>query len=128
MNNGESAGQSRPAAKETAPRVRQFGSRRPRDAARVRPTAPQVIERLVGALQREPEAPSNQLAGDLQRALRRLSVEERLILRLRFVDDMSYAELADILGVGDAAARSAAARAFAALREALASSGAGSKA
>lgn len=58
---------------------------------------------------------SRQRQVQLERALRRLAAEHREILLLREVEDLSYAELAAVLGIAEGTVKSRLARARAAL-------------
>lgn len=60
---------------------------------------------------------SRQRQAQLERALRRLAAEHREILLLREVEDLSYGELAAVLGVAEGTVKSRLARARAALLE-----------
>lgn len=58
---------------------------------------------------------SRQRQAQLERALRRLAAEHREILLLREIEDLSYAELAAVLGIAEGTVKSRLARARAAL-------------
>lgn len=60
---------------------------------------------------------SRQRQAQLERALRRLAAEHREILLLREVEDLSYAELAAVLGIAEGTVKSRLARARSALLE-----------
>jgi len=55
----------------------------------------------------------------VQAALQRLSDRRRIALRLRLIDELSHAEIADVLGISATAAQSLVVRAIADLREIL---------
>lgn len=88
-----------------------------RDAARsVRESSctPEQWAALLGQLSVEPAEVEE--PGPVWAALARLSPEHQRVLRLRYVDDRPYAEIAQTLGVSEVAARMRGSRALQALR------------
>jgi RNA polymerase sigma-70 factor (ECF subfamily) len=96
-----------------------------RDAGRASTRRAALFERLVGARSTEPNEDAESLAlerlsdQELLDAVRRLKTRPRTVIALRFGAQLSYAEIAEQIGISEAAALMATRRALEALRRAL---------
>jgi RNA polymerase sigma-70 factor (sigma-E family) len=92
------------------------------DEARARQRRPPELELFAGYDRRDPRAGDSLTAVELRpallAALARLSPQQRAIVVLRYFDDRSEAETAELMGVSVGTVKSTASRAVARLREA----------
>jgi len=91
------------------------------DQARARQRRPPELELFAGCDSRDPQAGDALAAVELRpallAALETLSPQQRAIVVLRYFDDRSEAEVADLLGVSAGTVKSTASRAVARLRD-----------
>jgi RNA polymerase sigma-70 factor (ECF subfamily) len=96
-----------------------------RDAGRASTRRAALFERLVGAWRSEPSPDAESVALDrindreLLKAVRNLKARPRIVIALRFGAQLSYAEIAEQIGITEAAALMATRRALDSLRKQL---------